>query len=130
METFSPGFLILIIVTTLILLWQLKDDGFGSGLLVWLISLIVFFFLGYTADLSVLLGAIVGVGFGYIIAQFKAKEVPLTNDKKDDENDGEKKPQRTLFLPWRERFLNRFAQRSEKREKARRKRRRGVTRRP
>ena len=128
LESFGPGLLVLIIVTTLVLLSRLKEDGFGPGLLVWLIFLITFFFLGYTADLSILLGAIVGVAAGYIISQFKAKDIP---DEKDEDKKSEegKKLHQTLFLPWRERVLNQFKRRADNRKRMTRKKRRGVTRR-
>jgi cell division protein FtsW (lipid II flippase) len=131
LESFGPGLLVLIIVITLLLLAQLKDDGFGSGLLIWLLALITFFFLGYNPDLSILLGAITGIAVGYIISQFKAKDVPIEKDKTQEEQPAEgKKFHQTLFLPWRERVLNRFRRQADSRTRAAsRKRRRGITRR-
>jgi hypothetical protein len=55
-----------------------SNDGIDAGLKYWLIFMLGFLFLGYSAPISILLGCIAGIGGGWIIAWWRSDEALQT----------------------------------------------------
>lgn len=55
-----------------------SNDGIDAGLKYWLIFMLGFLFLGYSAPISILLGCIAGIGSGWIIAWWRSDEALQT----------------------------------------------------
>jgi hypothetical protein len=55
-----------------------SNDGIDAGLKYWLIFMLGFLFLGYSAPISILLGCIAGIGGGWIIAWWRSQEALQT----------------------------------------------------
>ncbi|MFH7026078.1 MAG: hypothetical protein ACHBN1_11900 [Heteroscytonema crispum UTEX LB 1556] len=64
-----------------------SSDGIDAGLKYWLLFLFGFVFLGYNPPMSVLLGAIAGVGGGWVIAWWGSKEETRTQLVTESEDD-------------------------------------------
>ena len=55
-----------------------SNDGIDAGLKYWLIFMLGFLFLHYSAPISILLGCIAGIGGGWIIAWWRSDEALQT----------------------------------------------------
>jgi uncharacterized membrane protein YeaQ/YmgE (transglycosylase-associated protein family) len=55
-----------------------SSEGIDAGLKYWLCFMLGFVFIGYSAQMSILLGGIAGLGGGWIIAWWKSKEETRT----------------------------------------------------
>jgi hypothetical protein len=68
---------------------QTISKGFSIGLQIWLLFLISLFWLGYSAEMSILLGAIGGLASGLIVDWWVSKEENTETAKKlEVEDDG------------------------------------------
>jgi hypothetical protein len=52
------------------------NEGFEAGLRYWLVFLLGFFLLGYSAQYSIFLGGLAGLAGGILAAYWKQKELP------------------------------------------------------
>jgi hypothetical protein len=66
-----------------------SSDGIDAGLKYWLLFLFGFVFLGYNPPMSVLLGAIAGVGGGWVVAWWGSKEETRTQLTVESEEEAE-----------------------------------------
>ncbi len=66
-----------------------SSEGIDAGLRYWLLFLLGFMFLKYQAPMSILLGAIAGVGGGWIVAWWGSKEEIKTQLPSEDLNNDE-----------------------------------------
>jgi hypothetical protein len=65
------------------------SKGFSVGLQIWLLFLISFYWLGYSAEMSIVLGAIGGLASGLIVDWWVSKEENTETAKKlEVEDDG------------------------------------------
>lgn len=84
-----------------------SSDGIDAGLKYWLIFIIGFVFLGYPTEISILLGAMAGLGGGWMIAWWKSKEETRTQlpvetlEDTEIEQPNEKKPRQPKRKPIR-----------------------------
>ncbi|GAB1541758.1 hypothetical protein NUACC21_44310 [Scytonema sp. NUACC21] len=60
------------------------SEGIDAGLKYWLFFLLGFVFVGYNPPMGILLGAIAGIGGGWIIAWWETKETSRTQLPVDD----------------------------------------------
>ncbi|KYC36653.1 hypothetical protein WA1_44005 [Scytonema hofmannii PCC 7110] len=65
------------------------SEGIDVGLKYWLFFLLGFVFAGYNPPMGILLGAIAGIGGGWIIAWWETKEDSRTQLPTDDTEDAE-----------------------------------------
>jgi hypothetical protein len=74
-----------------------SNDGIDAGLKYWLVFMLGCLFLGYSAPMSILFGAIAGVGGGWIIGWWRSSESLQTQLSEDIlEADPEQPSQRSL----------------------------------
>jgi hypothetical protein len=59
------------------------SDGISAGLKYWLFFLVCFLLLNYSVRLSIVLGAFGGLAAGWIVAWWKSKEQPKTQQQLD-----------------------------------------------
>jgi len=74
------------------------NDGFSTGLKVWMLFLLTFALLGYSVLLSIFLGALAGLAAGIIAAGLQSKE---TSEATGDKPEGQESVSARLL---RERF--------------------------
>jgi Sec-independent protein translocase protein TatA len=78
------------------------DDWFGVGLQLWLIFMVLFFLLGYPAQLSIGLGAIGGLAGGFVSAYVRGKnQTPPSEAKDSDKTSPLKQAQERFIKRWR-----------------------------
>ncbi|WP_017317511.1 hypothetical protein [Mastigocladopsis repens] len=65
------------------------SEGVDAGLKYWLFFLLGFVFVGYQPPMSIFLGAIAGIGGGWIIAWWQSKEESRTQLQQDQSEDTE-----------------------------------------
>jgi hypothetical protein len=65
------------------------SEGIDAGLKYWLFFLLGFVFAGYNPPMGILLGALAGIGGGWIIAWWETKEDTRTQLLTDDVEEGE-----------------------------------------
>jgi hypothetical protein len=59
-------------------------EGVSAGLKFWLFFILAFYFLGYSPQMSILLGGIGGLAAGWIYAWWNAKDEPKTQQQVED----------------------------------------------
>jgi len=64
-----------------------SNDGFSTGLKIWMLFLLTFALLGYPVLLSIFLGALAGLAGGIITAGFQSKETPT--NQADEKSKGQ-----------------------------------------
>jgi len=64
------------------------SKGFSTGLKIWLLFLIGLFWIGYSAPLSIFLGAIGGLASGLIVDWWVSKDEKTEPDQKEVAEDG------------------------------------------
>ncbi|NJR64616.1 MAG: hypothetical protein HC772_03675 [Leptolyngbyaceae cyanobacterium CRU_2_3] len=84
-----------------------SDDSFRAGLATWGYFILIFFFVGLRADLSILLGALAGLAVWMMVRYLKAEALPAP-DPKIEAAEAEEKPQPSIFRRVGTRVFDRF----------------------
>ncbi|KAM3099497.1 hypothetical protein ACKFKF_14495 [Phormidesmis sp. 146-12] len=92
------------------------SKGFSVGLQIWLLFLISLFWLGYSAEMSIVLGAIGGMASGLIVDWWLSKEENTETARKPEVDDDGLSDQ-TKARQKRSRYMG-LKQRSQKRKQS------------